>query len=303
MGYQKIFHVFRGQPGFFEKMTNLIKWKNHHIEDVEVNLLLNALKERYGYDFTGYARASLKRRLSALMLDFSVERLSQLIPIVLYDVSAAQKVICGISVPTSDFFRDPKIWAYLRSTILPQLASFPRINIWQAGCGHGEEAYSLAIMLHETGLLKRSRIFSSDINPLFLEQARAGRWPLRNQNYWSDNYKLAGGSADFSDYVVVKNNELAIADELKLQLEFIQHNLVVDDVFKEMQLVVCRNVLIYFGNTLQEHVVLLLARSLERGGYLLLGNGENIVQLSQIHPQLEQLDSSLQLYRKRIGVY
>lgn len=281
----------------------LLKWKNHRIEDVEVNLLLNALKERYGYDFTGYARASLKRRLLELTHYFDIAHLSQLIPIVLYDEVVAQTVINHISVPTSDFFRDPSVWHYLRTAVLPQLASFPRINVWQAGCGYGQEAYSLAILLHEAGLLKRSRIFSSDINPAFLEQARAGCWSVRNQQLWRDNYQQAGGEGEFTDFFELKNNDMIICDELKQPIEFIQHNLVVDDVFKEVQLVVCRNVLLYFGNTLQEQVIHLLTRSLERGGYLLLGRGENIVDLLEKHPQLELLDYSLQLYRKRIGTY
>ena len=283
-------------------MTVLIKWRNHRIEDVEVNLLLDALKERYGYDFTGYARASLKRRLLGLTHDFSVGNLSQLIPIVLYDEAAAQTVINRISVPTSEFFRDPGVWLYLRNVIFPQLASFPRINIWQAGCGYGQEAYSLAILLHETGLLKKSRIFSSDINPLFLDQARLGCWPARYHQSWSVNYKRAGGSNVFNDFFIERNNDIAIRAEFKQPIEFIAHNLVVDDVFKEMQLVVCRNVLLYFGCVLQEQVVNLLTRSLERGGYLLLGCSENILDLPEKHPQLELLNGSLQLYRKRIGI-
>ncbi|MGR9013521.1 MAG: CheR family methyltransferase [Gammaproteobacteria bacterium] len=284
-------------------MTALIKWKNHHIEDVEVNQLLNALNERYGYDFTGYARASLKRRLLDLKPQFGVRCLSELIPIVLYDETAAQTVINSISVPTSEFFRDPCVWKYLRTTILPQLASFPRINIWQAGCGHGQEVYSLAILLHESGLLKRSRIFSSDINPLFLDQARAGCWPIRNKQQWCDNYAAAGGNRMFADYFSEFDNAIAICDEFKQSIAFIEHNLVVDDVFKEMQFVVCRNVLLYFGNALQDRVVNLLTRSLERGGYLLLGRGENIIDLSKKHPQLELLGDSLQLYHKLIGAY
>lgn len=282
-------------------MTALIKWKNHRIEDVEVDLLLNALKERYGYDFSGYARASLKRRLLELSRYFDVEHLSQLIPVLLYDEAVAQTAINSISVPTSEFFRDPNVWHYLRTNVFPQLASFPRINIWQAGCGHGQEAYSLAIALHETGLLKRSRIFSTDINPAFLDDARAGCWSLQHQQYWSDNYRLAGGCGIFADFFIETGKNMSIRDEFKQPIEFIQHNLVVDDVFKEMQLVVCRNVLLYFGNDLQERVIVLLTRSLERGGYLLLGRGENIIDLREKHPKLELLDASLQLYRKRIG--
>jgi chemotaxis protein methyltransferase CheR len=283
-------------------LMTLLKWKNHHIEDVEVNLLLNALNERYGYDFTGYARASLKRRLLALTHYFDIAQLSQLIPIVLYDEAVAQTVINSISVPTSDFFRDPSVWRYCRTTVLPQLASFPRINVWQAGCGYGQEAYSLVILLHEAGLLKRSRIFSSDINPAFLAEARAGCWSIRHQQQWRDNYQQTGGNGDFGDFFKANNKGMTIRDEFKQPIEFIQHNLVVDEVFKEMQLVVCRNVLLYFGNSLQEHVVNLLTRSLERGGYLLLGRGENIVDLAEKHPQLELLDYSFQLYRKRIGI-
>ncbi|MDO9212821.1 MAG: CheR family methyltransferase [Methylococcales bacterium] len=282
-------------------MTTLPKWNSHHIEDVEVNLLLYALKERYGYDFMGYARASLKRRLLELTSYFDVEHLSQLIPIVLYDETVAQTVINHIFVPTSDFFRNPVVWDYLRTKVLPQLASFPRINVWQAGCGYGQEAYSLVILLHEAGLLKRSRLFSSDINPLFLDKARLGCWSIEHKPQWSDNYLQAGGTGNFTDFFVETESDIRIRSEFKQPIEFIQHNLVVDDVFKEMQLVVCRNVLLYFGNALQEYVVNLLTRSLERGGYLLLGRAEYIVDLSEKHPQLELLDGVLQLYRKRIG--
>jgi chemotaxis protein methyltransferase CheR len=282
---------------------SVIKRQNHHIEDIEVELLLEALKNRYGYDFTGYAKASLKRRLLELTQYFSVAHLSQLIPLVLYDESVAQTVINSISVPTSEFFRDPSVWRYLRETIMPQLASFPRINIWQAGCGYGQEAYSLVILLHEMDLLKRSRIFSSDINPLFLQKARAGCWSLRHKNVWETNYRQALGAGMFTDFFIQKDKSIYIKDQFKQKIEFIEHNLVIDEVFKEVQLVVCRNVLLYFGNELQERVVNLLTRSLERGGYLVLGRGENIIELNDKHPALELLDGSLQLYRKRIGGY
>lgn len=282
-------------------MSALIKWKNHRIEDVEVNLLLHALNERYGYDFTGYARASLKRRLLDLMSYFDLTHLSQLIPIMLYDEAVAQTVINSVSVPTSEFFRDPFVWQYLRTQILPQLASFPRINIWQAGSGHGQETYSLSILLHETGLAKRSHIFCTDINPEFLNEARQGCWHVRNFNVWQSSYEKSGGRGDFLDFFTLQKNVLAIRPEYKRQIEFVQHNLVIDDVFKEVQLVMCRNVLLYFGNELQNRVVNLFTRSLERGGFLLLGSGENILDVKTQHPQLELVDNSLQLYRKIAG--
>lgn len=279
-------------------MTALIKWKNHRIEDVEVNLLLQALNERYGYDFTGYARASLKRRLHELMVYFELEYLTQLIPTLLYNEAVAQTVINSISVPTSEFFRDPPVWAYLRENVIPLLASFPLINIWQAGCGFGQETYSLSILLHEAGLAKRSHIFCTDINPEFLNEAKKGNWSLRNFSLWQENYRKSGGTGNFADYFIEQKNTVTIRANYKQHVEFIQHNLVNDDVFKEVQFVLCRNVLLYFGEELQNHVIRLFTRSLERGGYLLLGSGENIFDLQEQHPCLESLEYSLQLYRK-----
>lgn len=278
----------------------LVKWKNHNIETVEVDLLLSALRQRYGYDFTGYARASLKRRLRELCKYFEVKHLSELLSVMLYDEAVAQTVINNISVPTSEFFRDAQVWKEVRTTVLPQLDSFPWINIWQVGCGRGEETYTLAILLHETGLLKKTRIFTSDINPAFLEDACAGCWSRRHLEAWRESYRSSGGSGDFDSYFVGRGDEIAIRADLKQSIEFIQHNLVEDDVFKEVQFVVCRNVLIYFGETLQERVLTLLTRSLERGGYLLLGRSEKIMDLHEKHPDLDEMGGTSPLYRKII---
>ncbi len=278
----------------------LVKWKNHNIEGVELELLLSALKLRYGYDFTGYARASLKRRLKALTGYFGVKHLSELLPVMLYDEAVAQTLINSISVPTSEFFRDALVWKKVRDEVLPHLDSFPWINIWQVGCGRGEETYTLAILLHESGLLKKSRIFTSDINPAFLREAQNGCWPRRSMDAWRENYRASGGVGDFDSYFVERGvDEISIRETFKQSIEFIQHNLVEDDVFKEVQFVVCRNVLIYFGDALQERVLNLLTRSLERGGYLLLGRAEKIFDLWVRHPYLEELDETL--YRKLIS--
>jgi chemotaxis protein methyltransferase CheR len=279
----------------------LVKWKNHNIKDVEVGLMLSALKERYGYDFNGYARASLKRRLQELTKYFDIEHLSELIPEMLHDEAVAQTVINSISVPTSEFFRDPQVWKIIREVVMPQLNSFPRINIWQVGCGRGEEIYTLAILLHEAGLLKKSRIFTSDINPAFLKDARDGCWPRHRLAGWRESYQNSGGINVFDNYFEDREDEIAIRPELKKSIEFVQHNLVEDEVFKEVQFVVCRNVLIYFGDELQDRVLRLCTNSLERGGYLLLGRSERILDLPGKHPQLEEVDGDFQLYRKIIG--
>jgi len=279
----------------------LLKWKNHLTEDVEVGLMLSALKERYGYDFSGYARASLKRRLLELTKYFEVKHLSELLAVMLYDEAVAQTVINNITVPTSEFFRDPDVWRAVRERVLPQLDSFPWINIWQVGCGHGEETYTLAILMHEAGLLRKTRIFTSDINPAFLREARNGCWSRRRLESWRESYINAGGSGNFDSYFVDKGDEITIREEMKQSIEFIQHNLVIDDVFKEVQFVVCRNVLIYFGDALQERVLHLLSRSLERGGVLLLGHSERILDINEKYHELEEWHVDSQLYRKVIG--
>ncbi len=283
-----------------ENKLELIKWKNHHIENVEIDVLLFALKERYGYDFSGYARASLKRRLMELKRYFDVSHLSEIIPEMLFNEAVAQAVINNISIPTSDFFRDPFVWKYIRNTVLPWLSGFPRINIWQVGCGHGEETYTLSILLQEAGLSNRSRIFTSDINPSFLDDAKTGRWSKGKIELWTENYKNSGGLDSFSNFFIEQGDRISIREDLKESIEFIQHNLVVDEVFKEVQFVVCRNVMIYFGESLQNRVIKLFCRSLERGGYLLLGRSERIMNL-EITPNLVEFDHRFQIYRKNFG--
>lgn len=254
----------------------MIQWRNHHIEDVEVDLLLQALRQRYGYDFTGYARASLKRRLKELQSYFDVKQLSALIPPLLHDERVAQTLVNNISVPVSEFFRDPPVWRYLRDEILPRLDSFPQINLWQSGCGRGQETYTLLILLHEAGLLKKTRLVATDINGAALDEARGGRWPAREFDRWAESYRAADGAAVFADYFRREGGDVVIAEALRDAVEFNRHNLVADDVFMEAQFIVCRNVLIYFGDALQARVVDLFARSLQRGGYLLLGRAESL---------------------------
>lgn len=254
----------------------MIEWRNHHIEDVEVDLLLQALRQRYGYDFTGYARASLKRRLKELQSYFDVKQLSALIPPLLHDERVAQTLVNNISVPVSEFFRDPPVWRYWRDEILPRLDSFPHINLWQPGCGRGQETYTLLILLYEAGLLKKTRLVATDINAAVLDEARQGRWSAREFATWEASYRAAGGTAEFADYFRPVDGDVVITERLRGAVEFNRHNLVVDEVFMEAQCIVCRNVLIYFGSALQSRVVNLFARSLQRGGYLLLGRAESL---------------------------
>lgn len=275
----------------------LMHMPDHRIKDIEIELLLYALKARWGYDFTGYARASLKRRLEQLVSYFAVDSLTRILHDVVYDERVAQTVINTISVPTSEFFRDPDVWRYVREQLLPRLASFPLLNIWQVGCGRGQETYTLTILLHETGLLRKTRLIATDINNDFLNEAREGRWSRRDMDNWRQNYQQAGGSACFDDYFQQQGTEIAIRDPFKSTIEFIPHNLVSDDAFLETQFIVCRNVLIYFGAALQDRVMAVFVRSLQRGGYLLLGCAET---LPEHRHNLVIFQENLRLYQKPI---
>lgn len=267
------------------------------LEDIEVELLLLALRERYGYDFRGYARASLIRRLRHLVEFFAVNHLADLVPTLLRDERVAQAIINYISVPVSEFFRDPPVWKVVREQVLPQLESFPRINIWQIGCGHGQETWSVAILLHECGLAHKARMITTDINGELLTTARRGVWPADQLDDWRANYLAAGGSGCFEDYFERRGNELVILPERLQPVEFVEHNLVTDDVFLETQFVICRNVLIYFGEALQARALDVFERSLERGGFLLLGSAESVPDGL---PTWQSLSPELRIFRKNI---
>lgn len=251
------------------------------IQDIELGLLLEALWQRHGYDFRNYAKASLKRRVLALAVQ---ERLSiaELIPRLLRDKDYLSQVIAQLSVPVSEMFRDPPVFKVLRKAVLPLLKTYPRINIWQAGCATGEEVYSLAILLQEEGLLERTQIYATDINDIALHKAEDGIFSVQNLPDFERNYRNSGGNATLSDYYVANADFFRIHQYLRQKIVFAHHNLVSDGVFCEVQLLLCRNVLIYFNDELQKKVLELFYNSLVRSGFLCLGTRES---LRNVEPQ------------------
>ncbi|MFI3157622.1 MAG: CheR family methyltransferase [Methylococcaceae bacterium] len=245
------------------------------IQDIEIGLFLEALFQRYDYDFRNYAKASLKRRVLALA---AAERLTvaELIPLVLRGEDYLTEVIAQLSVPVSEMYRDPPVFKALRETVLPLLQTYPRINVWQAGCATGEEVYSLAIMLEEEGLLERTQIYATDINDIALHKAEDGIFPVLNLADFEKNYKNAGGKSRLADYYVANADFFRIHKRLRQKIVFAHHNLVSDGVFCEVQLILCRNVLIYFNDELQKRVLELFHNSLVRGGFLCLGTRESL---------------------------
>lgn len=250
------------------------------IQDIEIGLFLDALFQRYDYDFRNYAKASLKRRVLGLA---AAERLSvaELIPLVLRREDYLAEVIAQLSVPVSEMYRDPPVFKALRETVLPLLQTYPRINVWQAGCATGEEVYSLAIMLEEEGLLERTQIYATDINDSALHKAEDGIFPVHNLAGFEKNYKNAGGKAEFADYYVANADFFRIYKRLRQKIVFAHHNLVSDGVFCEVQLILCRNVLIYFNDELQKRVLELFHNSLVRGGFLCLGTRESLRSIEE----------------------
>src|SRR5918997_7074057 len=265
------------------------------LERVEMQLLLEGIYQHYGYDFRGYALASLKRRLWRRAHAEGLTTLSGLQERVLHDPAAMERLLHDLSINVTSMFRDPTFYAAFRERVVPLLRTYPFLRIWNAGCSTGEETYSLAIVLKEEGLYERTRIYATDINDRVLEQARAGRFPLEKMREYTENYLRAGGSEEFSSYYTVEGDRACFTRELCDQVVFAQHNLVSDAPFNVFNVIVCRNVMIYFGKTLQDRVHELFYDSLDPFGVLALGHKESI-RLTRYEEAYEALDAQEKLY-------
>ncbi len=266
------------------------------INDEQIELLLADVLEQYGYDFTGYSKASLKRRILRLFaLDKQVS-FAEFRYNIGSDKGYFKRFVEQITVNVTEMFRDPAFYKTLRNDVLPQFGTYPFIRIWLAGCSTGEEAYSMAIMLKELNLLHKSLIYATDINPIVLEKAAQAMFPLSQMKQYSENYIAAGGTKDFSSYYSANYSLAKFDSELRSKIIFSTHNLVSDHSFNEFQLILCRNVLIYFDRGLQFNVLELFDNSLEKLGYLALGTKETI-DFSPITKQYKRLDGE-KIWRK-----
>jgi len=267
------------------------------LQDLEIRLFLDALALRHGYDFRHYAKASLKRRVLSLAQAVEAGAVSDMIPRVMQDEHFLAAVLSHLSVPVSDMFRDPAVFLAMRRTVLPMLDSYPHIAIWQPGCATGEEPYSLAIMLHEEGLLHKTQIYATDINDAALAKAEDGIYPERSLAAFSANYLAAGGRNNINDYFHTAYNYSKINDDIRKNIVFAHHNLVADGVFCETHLVVCRNVLIYFQRPLQNRVLALFHEGLVRGGFLCLGNRESL-EFTSSETLFRPVDRRCRIFKK-----
>lgn len=273
--------------------------KPSEIEHIEVELLLEAVYQRYGYDFRSYARASIDRRVRQFMSGKNVRLISELIPRVLYDEALFSELAQYFSIAVTEMFRDPFVYCALREKVVPLLKTYPFVKVWHAGCATGEEVYSLAILLKEEGLFDRVTIFGTDFNDRALEQARQGIYPAERIKDFTRNYQEAGGKGSFSEYYHARYESAALDASLKERITFANHNLASDAAFGEMHLVFCRNVLIYFNPELQNRALRLFDESLVRGGFLCLGTKEDI-QFTEVAGGYDAVDSAARIYRKKV---
>ena len=246
------------------------------ISGEELKDIVELIRAQYGYDFGSYAEASFRRRLSRFctLAQVSVFDLKYHLT---NDSAFFLWLLQSLTVNVTEMFRDPFFYKALREEVLPSLGTYPTIKIWHAGCSTGEEAYSMAILLHEAGLLDRARIYATDMNTANLEKARSGIIPMASLKDYTANYQYSGGKADFSNYYTARYDNAMISNDLRKNILFTQHNLVTDQAFNEFQLICCRNVLIYFNKELQNRVLNLFHDSLSPLGYLALGIKESLL--------------------------
>jgi chemotaxis protein methyltransferase CheR len=266
--------------------------------EIEFKLLIDAIYHMYHYDFRGYATASLRRRLRTAMTRFGCETLSQLQDRVVHDASVFPALLDFLTVQVSEMFRDPEYFLALREQVIPLLRTYPSLKVWVAGCSAGEEAYSLAILLHEEGLLSKTLIYATDINSGTLQKAAAGVYDLERIAGFTANHHRSGARSSLSDYYSAAYGRAVFTKALKDRIVFSDHSLATDSVFAEVQLISCRNVLIYFNRELQDRAIGLFRDALCRQGFLGVGAKESLRFSSQADSFLDFVPTE-RIYQKR----
>ena len=267
------------------------------VEDIELDLLLEGLYRVHGFDFRDYSRASIKRRVLELMRAEKLKSVSAFQDKLLHDNACLERFLLGVAVHATAMFRDPSFYLTFRKRVVPLLRTYPTVQIWVAGCSTGEEVYSLAILLEEERLYNKCRIYATDISQAVLRRARDGIFPLAAMRDYTTNYHQAGGTHEFSDYYTAQYDSVIFSSALRKNVVFSEHNLATDGSFNEFQVILCRNVMIYFNRDLQARVHNLLYDSLSMFGVFGLGNKESL-KFTPREALYQHLNESDKLYRK-----
>ncbi len=267
-------------------------------QDIEIRLVEEAIYEKYGYDFRNYSQAHIKRRILNRFSVSGLKTIAEMIHEIIYNQKFVDLLLMDLSITVTEMFRDPLFYQALREEVIPILRSCPFIKIWHAGCSSGEEVYSMAIILKEEGLYNKTQIYATDFNPFIIRQAKEGLYPVNRMKEFTLNYQKSGGKGSFSDYYTASHETAKLLDVLKKNIVFATHNLVTDSVFAEVNLVICRNVLIYFDRGLQEKVIQLFIDSLPGGGILCLGSKESL-QFSTHYQEFNPLIGKEKIYIRK----
>ncbi|UZP66387.1 protein-glutamate O-methyltransferase CheR [Desulfovibrio mangrovi] len=267
-------------------------------ERLEIQLLLEAVYRKYGYDFRNYACAHTKRRLEHRRAMEGLGDYSQMMHRLIHDEEFFDTVLLDLSINVTEMFRDPWFYKKVREAVVPHLCTYPFIKVWHAGCSAGQEVYSMAILLEEEGMRERVQIYATDFNEIVLQKAKDGIYPVDLIREYTTNYQKAGGTQSFSDYYTADYASVVMKRSLREQVLFSSHNLVTDGVFGEMNVIFCRNVLIYFNRELQNKVLKLFYDSLCPGGFLCLGSKETLM-FSEIADKFEVIADREKIYRKK----
>ncbi|AJS60142.1 CheR family methyltransferase [Paenibacillus sp. IHBB 10380] len=280
-----------------EYEEKVIKTVDVERENIELELLLQGMHRFYGHDFQNYAIPSLKRRIWHFIHANQLTTISSLQERVLHDRAIFDRLVHSLSIPVTEMFRDPELFLAFRKHVVPILRTYPYIRIWHAGCSTGEEVYSMAILLHEEGLYDKARIYATDMNSQSLKQAKEGIFGIEKMKLYTKNYIEAGGTSSFSEYYTAKYNSIKFHPFLQKNMIFAEHNLATDRSFNEFNVILCRNVMIYFNDILRDHVHGLFHESLSRFGILVLGSKESI-QFTKYGNSYEIIDKTEKIYRK-----
>jgi len=271
---------------------------NRDEEKIEIDLLLEAIFKKYGYDFRNYARASVERRIRHFLPKSGCRTIPDMTKQLLNDEVLFGRLLQTFSITVTEMFRDPHVYAQIRKKVIPYLKTHPFVKIWHAGCATGEEAYSLAIVLKEEGLYDRATIFVTDFNDAALQQAKQGIYPIDRIQEATRNYQTAGGTGSLSEYYQARYNAVAMESELRKNMTFANYNLVTDGIFGDIHFILCRNVLIYFNRELQDRAFNLFSNSLVRGGFLCLGTKET-PDFSSSRDCFQLIDRKTKIYKRR----
>ncbi len=268
------------------------------IEDIEIRLLLEAIYQLYGYDFRAYSRASMRRRVMHRLTMSGFPSVMQMTERVLRDRQFFVTLLNDLTVNVTEMYRDPEFYRAFREEVIPVLKTFPFIKIWHAGCSTGEEIYSMAILLEEEVVYDRAMLYATDIDKNVLVAAKKGIYPIDAFKQYTENYRRAGGRKSLSEYATARYDSVIMEQRLKRNIVFADHDLATDQVFGEMHVILCRNVLIYFDRPLQERVIRLFDDSLDLGGFLCLGTKESL-RFSGNEDAFDVINKSLRIFRKR----